>query len=985
VTAGSAASLDSAALDDVAPLCLHDLGTLGIEVGGEQHSPGGQKPARILSTLLVSANQRVSVDALILAVWGEQSFESSTSTLESHVWRLRKRVEPSRGRRQAPNYLVNDNGGYRLIVNPDNADSLRFAQLAEQGDDLLISGSIERALNLYDTALSLWRGRPYLAVADEDWAMAAVTRLEELFAQVQEQRVDALVRSGRHLQAITDLESLTAQFAFRERLWTHLMLALYRAARTEQALATYQRARALLLDGIGLEPGPEMREMHERILAQDDDLLLSRPTENQPIAVPSPREAVTPDAGSEAGQAPAGGGGGVYLPVRLSPLIGRETELARLTELIRRRRLLTLVGSAGCGKTRLAIDVARATSNSWPDGVRFLDLSATVDTATVLDAVVSGMGVAATPIGGAATALRTYVRDRQVLLVLDNCEHVIGTVHALLNDVLADAPECHVLATSREPIGIDGETLWTLAPLGTRDVPVSAEHASDPGLTPAAQLFVDKASVVDPTFELTDERREVVEAICSAVDGIPLAIELAAGQLRSAGLAEIRDRVEDDLGGLSAMGAGVADHHRTVDRSIDWSARRLTDAEAAAHARLSILPGVFTRESASAIASGDDVREVDVPDLLVRLVNYSLLTVVPPTRRGGATRFRQLATVRAHAIEALKTRDEVDDAIARRSAWLKAFVDARPDDRHRDAHRWHERLDDDHDALVATLQFSLVDAPDSFGSYIVSRLGFYWLYRGRVLEGDRWMTAAAQQDEAEPVEQAPARLVHAWGLAYRGRTDLAEGQIRAALAAMPVGETSRMLPRLLGIAIVARLRGAPNLDFAETEIHAMARNSPANETARLYSDLVTAYANHPTFGAEDGQRLEEMHQRALRDDDLFGAWYCALLACIQAVATGDPVGGARWAEANADYERLRGSALQLTALELKAVVAVVAEEWTHSATLLGEARARARRAGLPWPESPRTAAALQATREALNTEEFDTSWLEGERAADIVL
>jgi predicted ATPase/DNA-binding SARP family transcriptional activator len=984
VTVGSAASLDSTALDDVSPLRLHDLGTLGIEVGGEQYSPGGLKPARILSTLLVNANQRVSVDALVLAVWGEQSFESSTSTLESHVWRLRKRIEPNRGRRQAPNYLVNDNGGYRLIVNPDNADSLRFAQLAEQGDDLLISGSIERALSLYDTALSLWRGRPYAAVADDDWAMAAVARLEERFAQVQEQRVDALLRCGRHLQAITDLEGLTVQFAFRERLWTHLMLALYRAARTEQALATYQRARTLLLDGVGLEPGPQMREMHERILAQDEDLLRSPSTDGVSIALPSPRTELTADAGSEAPPLPSAGGG-VHLPVRLSPLIGREAELARLTELIRRRRLLTLVGSAGCGKTRLAIDVARATASTWPDGVRFLDLSAAVDTASVLDAVVSGIGVAATPIGGAATALRAYVQDRQILLVLDNCEQVIGTVHALLNDVLADAPECHVLATSREPIGIDGETLWTLAPLGTRAVPLFAEDPSNPGLTPAAELFVDKASIVDPTFELTDEGREVVEVICSAVDGIPLAIELAAGQLRSAGLVEIRDQVEGDLGRLSRVGAGVVDHHRTVVQSIDWSARRLTDAEAAVHARLSILPGVFTREAAVAVAGGDEVREAEVPDLLARLVNRSLLSVVAPARLGRATRFRQLATVRAHATDALQARGEVDATIARRAAWLTAFVDARPDDRHHDEHRWYQRLDDDHDTLAAALQRSLVDAPDPLGRYLVSRLGLYWLFRDRVLEGDRWMTAAAAQPDTDRAEHALAQLAYAWALAYRSRTDVAEHQIRAAFVAVPVGERTRMLPRLLGIAMVAHLRSAANLDFAEAEIHAMARETPDNRTARLYSDLVIAYADYPTFGPDDRPRVEDMHARALRDGDVFAAWYCAILGCIQAVASGDHVRGEQWAELNADYGRQRGSSLSITELELRAVVAVVAKDWTLSATLLGGARARARRAGLPWPESSRAAVALQTTRDALDADKFDRAWLEGEKATDVAL
>jgi DNA-binding SARP family transcriptional activator len=248
-----------------AGLRLHDLGPLQVEIDGHGTSPlRGAIPSRILTTLLVHANRRVEVGALMDAVWGLRVTASTPGTLESHVWRLRKVLEPQRSPGEQPTYLVNDSGGYRLIVNPDNADSLRFAQLGEQGDRLLASGDPERALRRYELALALWRGRPFDALADDEWVAAPAARLEELYGQVNEQRIEALLRAGGQYRAIGELEELTGRLPFRERLWRQLMVGLYQAGRIEEALSVYQRARQVLLDNMGLEPGPELRELQQR-------------------------------------------------------------------------------------------------------------------------------------------------------------------------------------------------------------------------------------------------------------------------------------------------------------------------------------------------------------------------------------------------------------------------------------------------------------------------------------------------------------------------------------------------------------------------------------------------------------------------------------------------------------------------------------------------------------------------------------------------
>ena len=289
---------------------LHDIGPLAVEIAGVDSPIPGAKPTRILAMLLVNANRRVSIDALLDVVWGDRVTDSSVATLETHVWRLRKLLEPQRTRGADPTYLVNENSGYRLIVNPDNADSLRFPQLAEQGDRLLASGDPERGLQRYELALSLWRGRPFEPVADEEWAVPSIVRLEERYGQLNEQRVEALLRTGAPERAITELEELIARLPYRERLWSQLMLARYQAGRVEEALDTYHRARTVLLDTMGVDPGAELTALQQRILEQDPTLAPKRP---------SPAIHLTPSSQE------------IHLPSRLSELIGRETELDRLT------------------------------------------------------------------------------------------------------------------------------------------------------------------------------------------------------------------------------------------------------------------------------------------------------------------------------------------------------------------------------------------------------------------------------------------------------------------------------------------------------------------------------------------------------------------------------------------------------------------------------------------------------------------------------
>jgi predicted ATPase/DNA-binding SARP family transcriptional activator len=930
------------------PIRLRDLGSLLIEVGDVQTTAGGVKPARILSALLVNANRRVSQDALVTAVWGDQA-DQSTGTLVSHIWRLRKVMEPHRSARQAPTYLVNDSGGYRLIVNSENADSLRFAQLADQGDDLLLSGDPQRALGRYDLALELWRGRPFDAVADDEWAAAPVARLEELYAHVHEQRVEALLRTGDPERAIVALEDLVARLPFRERLWSQLMLSFYRAGRIEEALRTYRRVRELLLDDMGLEPGLELRELHQRMLEQDPALSPERPARLQQGPERPPQ---------------------VHLPVRLSSLVGRETELDRLARLLRRCPLVTLVGAAGCGKTRLAIEVARAAAPQAPDGVWFVDLTAVEDPDAVVDTVVSTIGIAAGPVGGGTAALRGYLRDRRLLLVLDNCEHVLPAVRRLLDELLSEDAECRILATSREPVGIDGEVLWTLAPLDVR--------AGDDGPSSAARLFLSKAETVDPLFDLTPDTAADVEGICAAVDGLPLAIELAAGRIRSASLAEIRREVTVDLAALARVGYERVEHHQTVEVSVEWSVRLLADRERTVHSRLSVLPGVFTVEAARAVAGWEPVSPRDVPGLLAQLVHRSLLEVVPADRPGRPTRFRQLATVRAHAARMLAAAGEGDQVLDRRTAWLRELADRRPPYTSEDTAGWYAQVEDNHDTVAAVLQRSLVDRPDPVGVHLTARLTQYWFHRERLTEGARWMDAALALPDADPGDRALTRLAQAYTLALRDRTDLAEPLVREALRADRVDATE-LVVGLVACAWCAWVRDSPGLDFVDAQVRSRAGDDPA---LVLYADLLDAKTALRTDGpAAVGPRAAELLRRSLDRDNLYVAWLSAWLGVMCALFTADAATGRDLLRRIADYSRRLGGTLAANTVEFEANFAVLAGELQEAVRLFGRARELAFRAGTPWPISPATEAMLAQVRSALAAPEFEQAWREGAAAA----
>ncbi|MFC5948064.1 BTAD domain-containing putative transcriptional regulator [Pseudonocardia lutea] len=956
---------------DTAGLRFRNLGPLEVDRGGEPVALGGARLTAALSLLLVHAGRHVSADALTEAMWGTETRPRSPSTLDSHVWRLRKALEPQRDRGAPSQVLRHEAGGYRLLADPASVDSLRFEQLAAEAADLLAGGRPEEARDRAERAAALWRGRPYPTVADEPWAAAAVARLEEVHGQLREVLAEALLATGAPHRALLELEPAVAETPLRERLWTLRMLAQYRLGRADEALRTYRQARELLLEELGLEPGAELRELHRRILAEDPTLA------GPPTATPDPPPDPPPSPGTEPEAAPVE----VHLPHRTSALVGRGEDLAALAALVAEAPVVSLVGAAGCGKTRLAIEVAREAAADFPGGVWFVDLTAAANADHVLSTISSALGYAPAETGRPRDALAGFLRARRMLLLLDNCEHVLDAVADLLDEWFRAPAELTVLATSREPLEVDGERVHLLGPL---PLPGDGGEVTD---SPAVALLLDRltAAGADP-----DDMGLLTHAvrIAAAVDGVPLALELAAARARAFSLEEIAHQVTADPSSLARVGRG-SDHHRTVRAAIEQSYAVLPPDEAALHRAVSVLPGPFTVSAAHAVAGGPDTA-----DVVARLVHRSLLVPLGPARPGGPSRFTQLATIRGHAAHTAQAAGEVAELRGRRDRWTAGVVGAKPPLGHAEEATWFDALDDDLPALRATLQHRLVDAPSAEGVTMAARLGTYWYFRSKAIEGRAWAERAlAHEERADRLSLALVRLTLAHHLASGGRVDLAEPHVQRA-AHLLDGDLAGATASGPGAALVAEVHTllahslfvAGALEQGRQASRRVAAAAAAGDPElRLLADLC-ALMDRSSAGSIGPGELSELHDRAQERGNRHVALVVSGVAVLAAIRGGDLAAGLGWSDRMITHRLLLGVSDGPVALELRATLAALAGDPRSAARLFAAARTQALRNGLRWPAVPTTPELLGRVTTALTRAEAQRAQAEGERLtlADVV-
>jgi len=937
-----------------------DLGALTIAGDAVELEVKGIRAAAILALLTIHVNRRVSTEALMDAVWGERVTSGAASTLESHVWRLRQWLEPERPRRAPPTILINDAGGYRLIGTAHTIDSLAFEHIAEDVRGLLAAGQAMTALTRADDALALWRGRPYGRFADEDFARAAVARLEEVHRQLVERRVDAMLGVGDFDGVLADLTSLIASDPFRERLWEQRILALYRAGRVEQSLRAFQEVRSMLTNEIGHEPGVELQDLHRRILTQDPGLLPRR------RAHAASRHQVD-----------------VHLPLSLSPLIGRDSDLARLSGWVATNRLVSVVGTAGCGKTRLAVEVARNTAATFPDGVWLVDLTAVSEPTLVVDLVISTIGFTSSPAGSPIEELREYVSDRRMLLVLDNCEHVLPAVAHIVETALTgdsatpDAHACAFLITSREPLNVAGEMVWTLGPLSVLpDADADAE-----AVAPAVEMFLQRLRLAAPRLTIDADVLKHAVAISTAVDGLPLALELAAARAGTYTLEDVVAQVTADPTALRRIGRGPSDHRETLRSAIDWSYRMLSPAEQLTHRLLAVLPGQFSVATAEAII--DDSAE-RVTDLLAQLVHRSMLVSEGSGRSGGPTTFRQLATVRAHAQHALTYAGEHTAATLRRDRWTAAMLSQRPRLGTGAEAQWFRGIDDSNATVRETLANHLIAQQDSAAACLPAQLFFYWYYRGSMVEAGRWFRlahdAVASHDSTDASVSA---LALAGGMALQGRSELAwpyvedalgrihatpphrrievgEALVEATSAAWSAIDFSLLRPLCAGLASIVELTADEHLGVLADALGAIAQLGGGDLGAAAYS------ARH-------------VYERAVAMNNSLAAWLAAGPPMAEALMASKPAEGIAWVNRIIEGHLLVDSKAGGMFIETRADFAAQSGDFPTAATLFAAAQARTRRTAMRWPRWPVTHDLIAATRDHLSPADYQRASREGEQ------
>ncbi|WP_344471725.1 AfsR/SARP family transcriptional regulator [Nonomuraea monospora] len=774
------------------------LGPLAVWTdAGETVTVPGLKVRALLVDLLVHEGHPVSVDRLVDDLWGEEPPANPAGALQVRVSQLRKAFEDAEP--GGKNLVVSRAPGYLLRADDGAVDAVRFAGLLARAE---ATDSPRTKAGLLADALALWRGPAYADFADEEYTRSAIHRLEEQRLSALEQHAEARLELGEHGLLVGELGDLVNRHPLRERLRAVHMRALYRAGRQSEALASFGELRERLADELGLDPGPDLVALHQAILGQDPAL-----------SVPADRPVTN-------------------LPAAVSKLIGRDEALGEVCGLVEEERLVTLTGSGGVGKTRLALEAANRLLDTFADGawlvaldqgprspaeavMAALDIREETGVPTAPDDTASGTaagagagagagvnggggqagaadwsggggqarperaagtvapgstggpsvmpgssggssvapgssggpGVAPGRAGGPgasgwadgadaglAARLAAVLRARRMLLVLDNCEHVVEQVAELAEVLLRACPGLRILATSREPLAVAGEVLWSVPPL---DVPTGADLAVM-ARSDAVRLFVTRAAASARGFRLEAGNAQAVAQLCRRLDGIPLALELAATRVRALGVQGVVARLDDRFRLLASGQRGAPARQQTLTAVIDWSWDLLSDEERVVLRRLAVHVDGCTLEAAESVCGNAET--LDVLDLLARLVDRSLVVVVDAP---AGVRYRLLESVSEYCRARVSDAGELD---AVRHAHLNHYLDlalrAEPGLYGPEQRDWLLRLDAEAANMRAALDTAAARGDARGAARLVNALAWYWFLRGRLAEGRRAMAQA---------------------------------------------------------------------------------------------------------------------------------------------------------------------------------------------------------------------------------------------------
>ena len=797
------------------------LGDVEARAGGRVLDIGPARQRCVLVALLIDVNRLVSSDQLIERVWSDELPHRARNSLAGYLSRLRHALGGDGVE------ITRQSGGYVLTTDPSSIDLHTFRQLTSRARAATEAVDADA---LFDAAMAMWRGVPFASL-DTPWMNDVRTALEAERFAVAVDRIDAALRVGRHGELLPVLASLSSDHPLDERLAGQLMLAQFRCGRQADALETFRKMRERLVEKLGTDPGPGLRQVHQQILEGDP---------GHQVSTPAPR-------------APATSRQRATVPRRITSFVGRERDISGVVDALAHSPLVTLTGVGGVGKTRLGLEVASRLQTQFDDGAVFCELAPLEDGSAVGHAIAAALRLQQQQGLGIEATVIDFLRTHKLLLLVDNCEHVLPAAARLVDEIVRHCPDVVVLVTSREALGVEGERILAVPSL-------PEEHATE--------LFAERAKAGRPDFDLVHEPVGAVAEICRRLDGLPLAIELAAARMRAMSSLDVARRLD----GLRLLSGGTRDaplRQQSLAATIDWSYRLLTEREQALFVRLSVFAGGFDLEAAHGVCGADADTEDDTLDSMTGLLDKSMVKM-----RAGAARSRYflLETLRAYGRDRLRENGLLDEHVLRHAQYYAELAERAAAGMHgADEGAWVERMMPDYDNLRVAFEH-VIAAGDvdtalrlvtSLSEYVHLRIGYEssgWAQRlVRLAEPDHSLYAATVGFAARGAwnkgefEQARSLASLARGrvpgrgngrVAYPGDVlaDLAlyEGDAEAALShyesemvrARDEGDLIRLVWTLFYVAICHAALRAPDDGIAAAEEAVAVADTTANPTAR---------------------------------------------------------------------------------------------------------------------------------------------------------
>lgn len=846
------------------------LGPLEVLRGGDPVPLPGAKQRALVAALVLHVGEVVTADVLADVLWGEEQPANPRNALQSQVSQLRRALGSD-----GKGIVVSRPTGYALDVAADAVDAVRFEAGVREGRQALAAGDVDRAASLLREALALWRGPALVEFAGEPFAEAAVSRLEELRLNATEARVEADLVSGRHAEVAHELEALVRSHPLREGLRGWLMLALYRSGRQAEALQVYHDTRQVLDKELGIDPSPELTRRYEELLRHEDQAPAPRAV-TAPPTPPSTTDPATQD-----------------LPTALSSFVGREEELGRVLELVQNTRLVTLTGPGGVGKSRLATEAAIALQGDpvAEDGIWFVELAAVNTAELVVTQIASSLGLhdqAGASVSGVAGGggegldrVARALRGRRALLVLDNCEHLVDEVASVAQKLLTAASGLTVLCTTQEALGVAGETVWSVPSLS---VPADdVRDATDLEERGASALFLARVRERDPDFVPAVEQVPLIAEVCRRLDGIPLALELAAARVRTMGIEELAARLDDRFRILTGRDRSTQPRQRTLRAVVEWSWDLLDPRERALMRRLAVFSAGADLDLVEQVCTDDEVPADDVLDVLEALVDKSVVAVdlaaQPP-------RYRMLETLRTFGLERLEDAGEggaLRDRHADRMLVLAAETTPRlRGPRQLDAMRALDTVLPDLRTALAWLESS---GDVGRGAHLAVELGWYWYLKGDRVDAVRWLSAF--QGTTDPRDHALLEVWRGFLSARLGATEAFRGVLGSATATLREhGDDRDIAVAELVAADVAGITFDDDGMEAHLEVARAAATRAGDEVYMASADFVVGHAH---VAADRWREAEPWMEKALgrfaAAGDRWGQVQClgALVSTAEAV------------------------------------------------------------------------------------------------------